>query len=110
MTPAGFRRIALSLPEAIEASHMGHADFRVGGKIFATLGAPDEEHGAVMLNPDEQRDYVADAPAAFTPANGAWGKKGATHVRLEIADPALLASALEDAWRAKAPRRLTRPS
>lgn len=77
MQPDEFRRIALSLPEAFEGAHMGHADFRVGGKIFATLGYPDERHGMVAIPPDEQAKLVQEMPAIFAPAAGAWGKRGA---------------------------------
>ena len=54
MTADEFRRLALNLPEVVEGSHMGHADFRVGGKVFATLGYPDERYGAIMLTPQDQ--------------------------------------------------------
>jgi hypothetical protein len=67
-----FRRIALSFPGAEESSHMNHPDFRVGGKIFATLGSPDEAHGMVSLLPEQQADFMS-LSEAFHPASGAWG-------------------------------------
>ena len=106
MTPADFRRIALSLPEAIESAHMAHPDFRVGGKIFATLGYPDEDHGMVVLPPDEQGKFVKSDPDIFTPAKGAWGRRGSTCVRLEAVDVSTLRRAMEIAWRKRAPKRL----
>src|SRR5262249_21685411 len=81
VTAGQFRKLALSLPEAVEAEHMGHPDFRVGGKIFATLG-PDEKWGMVKLQPDQQASLMASEPNVFQPASGAWGKNGSTIVRL----------------------------
>ena len=107
MTPDQFRKLALALPEAIESSHMGHADFRVGGKIFATLGYPDADHGAVTLPPEEQAYFLKEHAAAFTPAKGAWGKAGSTIVRLGKANRKAVEAALEAAWRKRAPKRLT---
>jgi hypothetical protein len=106
VTPAEFRQLALDLPEAIESAHMDHPDFRVGGKIFATLGYPDAEHAVVLLPPDDQQRYVAEAPKVFTPAKGAWGRNGATEVRLAAADRTVINEALERAWRKRAPKRL----
>lgn len=85
---------------------MNHPDFRVAGKIFATLGYPDNEHGMVVLAIEEQARLVRAQPRAFTPAKGAWGKRGSTTVRLELVDRATLKSALEIAWRNKAPKDL----
>lgn len=110
MTPADFRQLALSLPEAVEGSHMGHSDFRVGGKIFATLGYPDEDHAVVILPPAEQADYVAAAPSAFTPVKGAWGKGGATQLRLDAVTATTGEAALVSAWRKRAPKRLAEDS
>jgi hypothetical protein len=76
MTADDFRRIALALPEAIEASHMSHPDFRVGGKVFATLDYPEKGYGVVALPPEDQAYFVQAHGAAFTPAKGAWGKAG----------------------------------
>src|SRR5689334_1891948 len=73
MTADEFRRLALNLREVVEGSHMGHADFRVGGKVFATLGYPDERYGAIMLTPQDQDLLVKDHPKTFAPAAGAWG-------------------------------------
>lgn len=98
MTPASFRRIALSLPGAIEGSHMGHADFRVNGKVFATLGWPDNTCGMVKLPPELQDALVRNAPDAFAPANGAWGRQGSTMVRLAKADQAMLSDSIKSAW------------
>ena len=106
MTAAEFRRIALSFPEAEESAHMSHPDFRVGGKIFATLGYPDEEHGMVVLPPEEQARLVKNYPKIFSPAKGAWGKSGSTSVRLEAIDKATLKPAMEIAWRKRAPKDL----
>jgi hypothetical protein len=99
MTPAGFRKIALGLKDAVEQSHMNHPDFRVGGRIFATLGYPDNKWGAVNLTPDQQRAFVRDHPAAFVPAAGAWGAQGSTTVRLEAIDEETIGEALTLAWR-----------
>jgi hypothetical protein len=106
MTAADFRRFALSLPETEESAHMNHPDFRVGGKIFATLGYPDSGHGMVILPPEEQERFIRSHPKVFTPAKGAWGKRGSTTIRLELVDKATLQSALKIAWRNKAPRDL----
>jgi hypothetical protein len=103
MTAAQFRRIALSMPEAEESAHMSHPDFRVGAKIFATLGYPDEDHGMVILPPEEQARLVQAYPKIFAPAKGAWGKRGSTTVRLEAVDKDTLNSAIKIAWRNRAP-------
>lgn len=106
MTPTEFRRIALSMPQASESSHMEHPDFRVGGKIFATLGYPDKDHGMVILPPEEQKRFVNSAPATFAPAKGAWGRSGSTSVRLDAVNAATLRRAIEIAWRKRAPKNL----
>lgn len=103
-TPDDFRRIALAFLGAEEGSHMGHADFRVGGKIFATLGSPDEAWGMVALMPEQQEDFMTLAPQAFKPAAGAWGRGGSTLVRLEAVAEELLEAALAAAWRKRAPK------
>src|SRR5438874_13301273 len=82
VTAEGFRRVALALPEAEERSHMDHPDFRVRGKIFATLDSPEEGWGMVRLAPEHQARVVGERPGVFVPASGAWGKQGCTHVRL----------------------------
>ncbi len=104
MTAADFRKLALSLPEAIESAHMNHPDFRVGGKIFATLSA-DEEYGVVMLSPNEQKELIAAAPKTFSPAAGAWGRNGSTRVHLSGASVAIVRKAVVAAWRKRAPGR-----
>ena len=107
MTEAQFRKLALSFEGAVERSHMNHPDFRVGGKrIFATLGYPDDDHGMVVLPPDEQERFIRSHPKVFEPAKGAWGKQGSTTVRLEAVEKATLKRALEIAWRNKAPKDL----
>jgi hypothetical protein len=99
MNSADFRRIALSLEASEEGSHMGAADFRVGGRIFATLAAEAKGFGNLMLTPEVQAEFVAEAPDIFLPVAGGWGKSGATHVRLAIANEDLLAGALRTAWK-----------
>ncbi len=106
MTDDTFRRIALSLPETSESAHMAHPDFRVRGKIFATLGWPDKTWGMVKLTPEDQEVLVAAEPAVFTPVKGGWGRQGNTNVRLDAASEATLRSALVKAWRRAAPKRL----
>jgi hypothetical protein len=106
MTAAGFRRIALALPEAVEGSHFGSADFRVGGKIFATLALESEGYGVLLLTPEQQAGMVEDAPEIFSPVPGGWGQKGATRVRLAKITADILEAALRTAWRRKAPKRL----
>lgn len=98
MSPEEFRRLALALPGAIESAHMRHPDFRVGKRIFATLGYPSDEWAMVKLPPDQQARVVAERPDVFTPANGAWGLQGSTRIRLDIADVASVADALGRAW------------
>jgi len=110
MTAQRFRRIALDLPGAVESSHMGHPDFRVGGKIFATLGHPDAAWGMVKLAPEEQQVLTEGAPDIFRPVPGGWGKRGCTNVHLASADRASLASALTLAWKRAAPKARTRRS
>jgi hypothetical protein len=105
MTADKFRRLALSLPEVSEQSHMAHPDFRVGGKIFATLG-PDEDWGMVKLTPTQQEPLVRGEPKVFQPASGAWGRRGATIVQLDDADEPTVRQALLAAWRNTAPKRL----
>ena len=97
-TADDFRRIALSFPEAEEGAHMGHADFRTGGRIFATLGSPDPAWGMVSLMPEQQGDFMALAPEAFKPAAGAWGRQGSTLVRLDAVPDEVLEAALAAAW------------
>jgi hypothetical protein len=107
MTADEFRTLALSFPEAAEAAHMDHPDFRVRGKVFATLG-PDESWGMVKLTPDQQATFVRAEPGVYRPASGAWGQRGATIVNLDNADVASVRQALGAAWRNTAPKRLVR--
>jgi len=106
MTAEDFRRIALSFPEAEESAHMSHPDFRVGGKIFASLGYPDSDHGMVILPPEEQARFVQSHPKVFTLAKGAWGKRGSTVVSLSEVDNTTLKRAMKIAWRKRAPKDL----
>jgi hypothetical protein len=99
MTADDFRRIALSFPNAVEAKHMNHPDFRVRGKIFATLAYPDKSYGMVKLPPVEQDKFVHEWPEVFTPVPGYWGKNGATRVHLKKATKKTLEPALAMAWR-----------
>jgi len=99
MTAADFRRIALSLDGAEEGSHMGAADFRVGGRIFATLASVKEGFGNLMLTPEIQAEFLADAPDVFLPVHGGWGRMGATHIRLARANRDILTGALRTAWK-----------
>jgi hypothetical protein len=99
MTPADFRRVALSLEGAEEGSHMGTADFRVGGRIFATLASQSQGYGNLMLTPPEQAAFVEELPDVFVPIAGGWGRMGMTHIVLAKATEDLLRGALETAWR-----------
>jgi hypothetical protein len=99
MTIADFRRIALSLEGAEESSHMGSPDFRVGGRIFATLASQKLGYGNLMLTPQQQADFVQERPDVFVPVAGGWGKTGATHIRLAATNEDELAGALRTAWR-----------
>lgn len=99
MTPADFRRLALSLEGAEEGSHMGAADFRVGGHIFATLAHQAEGYGNVMIAPEQQAAFVDELPDVFVPIAGGWGRMGATHVVLAKASEDVLRGALQTAWR-----------
>ena len=102
MNAADFRRIALTLEGAEEGSHMGAADFRVGGRIFATLAPESEGYGNLMLTPEQQAMFVAEEPEVFAPVAGGWGKSGATHVRLAAANEDSLLGALRMAWKLRA--------
>ena len=104
MTPEEYRRLALSLPGAIEGSHMGHPDFRVGGKIFATLW---EGNGVLLLRPEQQHLLVKSHPNIFSPVKGGWGVRGSTTVHLNAADEPTVRNALLTAWsnKTKKPRK-----
>ena len=101
MNAEDFRRIALSLEGAEEGSHMGSPDFCVGGRIFATLASQEHAYGNLMLTPDQQAEFVAEAPDVFLPVAGGWGKMGATHIRLDKATEDVLTGALQTAWRVR---------
>ncbi len=106
MTVAEFRKLALSFPEAVESSHMDHPDFRVGGKVFATLGYFDKSWGMVKLMPDRQEEFVKAEPKVFVPAKGYWGKRGATCVHLKSVKKATVRKAMREAWLNAAPKSL----
>jgi hypothetical protein len=98
MKSSDFRRIALSLEGVEEGSHMGAADFRVGGGIFATLASHAQGYGNLMLTPEQQAEFVEELPEVFLPIPGGWGRMGATHIRLTKANEDLLTGALRTAW------------
>ena len=110
VTSEEFRRIALSPPETVERAHMNHPDFRVCGKIFATLGYPDKRWGMVRLTLKDQYILMRAEPKVFVPAKGAWGRQGATCVLLKAVKKTTLRKALSAAWRATAPRSLVSSS
>jgi len=97
MKPQDFRKIALRMQDAIEGEHMAHPDFRVNGRIFATLH-PDGKQGMVQVTPDQQRDFIRQQPTTFTPAGGAWGRQGCTMVQLSAVDEETLGEAMTLAW------------
>jgi len=106
MTAKEFRELALSFPEAIESSHMHHPDFRVSGKIFATLGYPNKDSAVVKLTPNEQQEFVRSKSKVFHPVKGGWGRRGHTVIFLPAAKIKLVREALTAAWRNTAPKRL----
>jgi hypothetical protein len=99
MTPAAFRKLALSFDGAVEQAHGGHPDFRAGGKVFASMGYPDKESGVVKLTPEQQEMLVATEPAMFAAVTGTWGLRGYTKVNLPAADATTMKSALSMAWK-----------
>jgi hypothetical protein len=99
MNAADFRRIALSFEGAEESSHMGAADFRVGGRIYATLASVSQGYGNLMLTPELQTAFIEEAPTVFLPVAGGWGKAGSTHIRLAAANEDVLTGALHTAWK-----------
>ena len=99
MNSADFRRIALSFEGAEEASHVGSPDFRVGGKIFATLASEHQGYGNLKLTPEQQAEFVRELPDVFVPIPGGWGRTGMTHISLAKASEDVLAGALRAAWR-----------
>lgn len=99
MTVDDFRRLALSLPGAEESSHMGSPDFRVAGRIFATLASQKLGYGNLMLTPEQQAAFIEELPEVFLPIKGGWGRMGMTHIRLAAASEDVLAGALQTAHR-----------
>jgi hypothetical protein len=99
MNAKDFRRIALSFEGAEESSHMGQPDFRVGGRIFATLASQHLGYGNLMLTPEQQETFVQELPEVFLPVAGGWGRMGATHIRLAVANEDVLRGALHTAWK-----------
>ena len=99
MTPSDFRRIALSFEGAEEGSHMGATDFRVDGRIFATLASVKEGYGNLMIDFEQQAAFIAERPDLFLPVPGGWGRMGITHIRLAPADDDTLTGALHTAWK-----------
>ncbi len=111
MTADHFRRIALGMEGAIEREHMGHPDFRVNGRIFATIHV-DHRHGMVKLTPVQQAHVVREHGSVFEPEAGAWGRSGCTRVRLDAVDEDVLGDAMTLAWQniaTQAPRAPSRP-
>jgi hypothetical protein len=120
MTAEGFRRIALRMEGALESAHHGHPDFRVNGRIFATLGYPDRQWGMVNLTPEQQRNFAREHGGVFVAVKGVWGEQGATTVRLAAVNEDTLGEALTLAWQntmskgparaaKKVPRKATSP-
>ncbi len=108
MRVSDFRRLALSLPEAVEGSHFGNADFRVGGKIFATLSLAKQGYGVLLLTPEQQAGMVEDEPEIFSAVPNGWGRNGATRVALAKVSPDILKAALQTAWQRRAPKNTTK--
>jgi hypothetical protein len=104
MTARDFRRIALSLEGAEEGSHMGAVDFRVGGRIFATLASVKQGYGNLMLTVEQQQAFVEELPEVFLPIPGGWGRMGMTHIRLAAASEEVLEGALRTAWKLRVER------
>ena len=99
MNAADFRRLALLLEGAEEGSHMGAADFRVGGRIFATLAHIEKGYGNLMLSPEKQAAFIGERPDVFVPVAGGWGRNGATHLVLAVVTEDVLSGALHTAWK-----------
>ena len=106
MTDVQFSRLAMSLPETKASEHMGHPDFRVAGKIFATLGWPDAGCGMVKLTPAQQTVYTRSHPKIFSVIDNGWGRRGATTVHLKAATMKKLMPAMIDAWKNNAPKKI----
>ena len=110
MTPRDFKRLALSFDGAEEGSHMGAVDFRVGGRIFATLASIKLGYGNLMLTPEQQAQFAEEMPDVFLPVAGGWGRNGATHVRLAAVSEDVLKGALQVAWKLRVEKnQRTRP-
>jgi hypothetical protein len=101
MTARDFRRIALSFEGAEEGSHMGNPDFRVGGRIFATLASAKQGYGNLKLTPEQQAEFVRELPEVFVPIHGGWGRMGMTHVKLAAVKEDVLTGALRVAWKVR---------
>ena len=106
MSADEFRKLAVALPGVVELAHMNHPDFRVGGKIFATLAYPDADSAVVKLTPKQQEELVHNKPNVFAPAAGAWGRRGYTKVHLPAAKASRVREALLKSWCNTAPKRL----
>jgi hypothetical protein len=104
MTPNDFRRIALSLEGVEESQHMGQPDFRVDGRIFATLASAKQGYGNLKLTLEQQSAFVEELPDIFLPIKGGWGRMGMTHIRLANASEDVLAGALRAAWKLRIER------
>lgn len=109
VTAPQFRQMALSLAQTVEGWHMHHPDFRVGGRIFATLGYPDDAHGVLILTPDDQQQAIGRLPEAFSAASGAWGRQGSTVVLLRALNAKSLWPWMESAWKNVASKRPRSP-
>lgn len=107
MSPSAYRKLALALPEAVEREHMGHPDFRVGGRIFATL-RPEAGLGMVKLTPTQQIEFTKRESTVFNPVPGGWGSRGATYILLKPAKAASVKAALLTAWLNTAPAKLVK--
>ena len=105
MTIDEFRKMALEIATAVEGRHMNHPDFRMAGKIFASLGVPEENWGMVKLTPEQQRTFIDKAPEVFKPCSGAWGRQGATNVYLPSAKTSMVRAALDAAAKNVAARK-----
>jgi hypothetical protein len=99
LTPADFRALALSLEGAEQGSHMGAEDFRVGGRVFATLASAAQGYGNLMFDPPTQSDFIEELHNVFIPIAGGWGRMGVTHVILANATREQVLGALQTAWR-----------
>ena len=106
MTADDFKRLALSLEGAEQGSHMGSIDFRVGGRIFATLASVKDGYGNLMLTPEQQAAFCEEQPEFFLPVHGGWGRMGITHLRLDAATREVMEDALRAAWRIRVEKNL----